>query len=113
MHVGVFVGEGNDGDVCDAVFPAGDGEADTVDGDGAFFGHVTAQIFGNAHGEPPVFSFRYEAGDATDAVHVSLNEVAAEARGCGERALEIGGIPGFFFGEGGAAESFAGEVGGK
>src|SRR4029077_1666932 len=113
MHVGVLVGEGNDGDVCDAVFPAGDGEADAVNGDGAFFGHVTAQIFGNAHGEPPVFAFGDKARDAADTVHVSLNEVAAEARGSCEGALEIGGIPGFFFGEGGAAESFAGEVGGK
>jgi len=42
---------------------------------------------------------------------VSLDEVAAEACRRSEGTLEIYGIAGFFFGEGGAAESFAGEIG--
>ena len=107
--------EGDDGDVGDAVVrvPAGDGEADAVDGDGAFFGDVAAQILRDADGEPPVVAFGCEARDAADSVNVTLNEMAAEAGGGGERALEIYGLAGFFFAEGCAAESFAGEIGGE
>ena len=107
--------EGDDGDVGDAVVrvPAGDGEADAVDGDGAFFGDVAAQILRDADGEPPVVAFGREARDAADSVHVTLHEMAAEAGGGGERAFEIHGLAGFFFAEGCAAESFAGEIGGE
>src|SRR5271168_3368855 len=56
-HVGVLVGEGDDGDVGDAVVPAGDGEADAVEGDGAFFCDVAAEILRDADGEPPIFAF--------------------------------------------------------
>ena len=115
VDVCVLMGEGNDGDVGDAVvrLPAGDGEADAVDGDRAFFGDVAAQILRDADGEPPVFAFGREARDAADAVNVTLDEMAAEARSGGERALEIHGMAGFFFAEGGAAKSFAGEIGGE
>src|SRR5271155_1410125 len=83
VDVGVRGGEGNDGDVGDAVVPAGNGEADAVEGDGTFFGDVAAQILRHANGEPPIFAFGDQASDAADAVHVALHEVAAEAgAGC-------------------------------
>src|SRR5271170_7428175 len=112
-HVGVRVGEGDDGDVRDAVVPAGDGEADAVESDGTFFGDVAAEILRHAHGEPPIFAFGDEAGYAADTVHVALHEVAAEAGAGGEWAFEIDQKAGFFFCEIGAAESFAGEIGGE
>ncbi len=51
------VGERDDGDVGDAIVPAGYCEADAVDRDGAFFGYVAAEIFGDADGEPPIVAF--------------------------------------------------------
>src|ERR1700678_4317730 len=76
-HVGVLVGEGDDGDVRDAVVPAGDGEADAVERDGTFFGDIAAQILRDADGEPPIFAFGDETGDAADAVHVALHKMSA------------------------------------
>src|ERR1700735_1334296 len=111
--VGVRVSEGNDGDVGDAFVPARDGEADAVDCDGAFFRDVAALIFGHPDGEPPVVAFGDEARYAADAVNVSLHEVAAQARVCRERALEVDEMAGFFFAEGSTAQSFAGKVRGK
>src|ERR1700747_398017 len=115
VDVGVLMREGNDGDVGDAIvrMPAGDGEADTVDGDRTFFDDVAAQILRDADGEPPVVAFGDERRDAPDSVDVALNEMAAEASGGGKWALEIHGLAGFFFAEGCAAESFAGEIGGE
>ena len=109
----MLVREGDDGDVGDAFagVPAGDGEADAVYGDGAFFGDVAAQILRDADEEAPVVAFGCEAGDAADSVDVTLNEMAAETGGGGERALEIYGLAGLFFAEGCAAKSFAGEIG--
>ena len=113
LDVGVRVGEGDDGDVGDAVVPAGYGEADAVKGDRAFFGDVAAQVLRHADGEPPIFAFGDEAGDAADAVHVALHEMAAEPGAGGERAFEIYQVAGFFFTEIRAAEGFAGEIGGE
>src|SRR5277367_3463569 len=69
VDIGVRVGEGDDGDVGDAVVPAGDGEADAVERDGAFFCDVAAEVLRDADGEPPIFAFGDEAGDAAYAVH--------------------------------------------
>src|SRR5277367_4947968 len=68
-HVGVRVGEGDDGDVGDTVVPAGYGEADAVERDGGFFCDVAAEVLRDADGEPPIFAFGDEAGDAAYAVH--------------------------------------------
>ena len=95
------------------IVPAGDGEADAVEGDGAFFGDVATQVLGNADGEPPIFAFGDEASDAADAVHVALHKVAAEPGAGGEGAFEIYQVAGFFFREIRAAEGFTGEIGGK
>src|ERR1700728_2361081 len=75
--VGVLVGEGDDGDVGDAVVPTRYGEADAIESDGTFFGDVAPQILRNADGEPPVFAFRYQAREAADAVDMTLHEMAA------------------------------------
>src|SRR5580700_10342504 len=113
--VGVPISEGDDGDVRDTVvcFPTRDGEADAVDGDRAFFGDVLAQILRDADGEPPVVAFGNETRDAADSVDVALHEMAAEPRGGGERALEVDGLAGLLFAEGGAPERFAGKIGGE
>src|SRR5580698_11627693 len=77
--VGVLVGEGDNGDVGDAVVPARYGEADAIKSDGTFFGDIAAQILWNADGEPPVFAFGHEAREAPDAVNMTLHEMAAQA----------------------------------
>src|SRR5271156_2733580 len=115
VNVCVLVREGNYGDVGDAVMrlPAGNGEADSVERDRTFFSDVAAKILRNADGKPPVFTFRREARDAADAVDVTLDEMAAKARGGCERTFEIYRLADFFLAEGSAAKSFAGEIGGE
>src|ERR1700677_461391 len=113
VDVGMRVGEGDYGDVGEAVVPAGDGEADAVEGDGTFFGDVAAEILRDPDGEPPIFAFGCDAGDAADAVNMTLHEMSAQARAGCQRAFEVYQVAGFFFCEIGAAESFAGEVGGE
>src|SRR4029077_8529123 len=113
VDVCVLMREGDDGDVGYAIvrMPAGDGEADTVDGDRALFGDVAAQILRDADGEPPVVTFGDETRDAADSVDVTLHEMAAETSVGGKWALEIHGLAWLFFAEGCAAESFAGKIG--
>src|ERR1700728_98487 len=111
--IGVRVGEGDDGDVRDTFLPSRDGEADAVDGDGAFFRDIATLIFGDADGKPPVVAFRKQARNAADAVHVTLDEMSAERRVGGQRFFEIYEVAGFFLAEGGAAEGFAGQIGGE
>src|SRR5215469_3732844 len=114
VDIGVRVGEGDDGDVGDAfvAVPASDGKADAVDGDGAFFRDIAAQILREANGEPPIFAFRDEARDTADSVDVTLYEMPADAGCCGERTFEIYVLASFFFAEGGSTQRFAGKIGG-
>ena len=96
-----------------AAIYAGDGEADAVDGDRAFHRHVTFDFGRDAHAEPPVGPFGCQARDAANAVHVALDEVAAEFLAAGERTFEIDARLGFHFAERGAAKRFGGKIGGE
>ncbi len=77
----------------------GDGQADAVDRERAFFGDVAAQFFRHAHGKPPTIAFGYEARDATDSVHVALHEMAAQARSNRKRPFEIDHVAGLLLAE--------------
>src|SRR5260370_5066703 len=88
-NIGVFVGVGNHGDFGDVVLPAGHGEADAVNGDGALENDVASEIGGHLHSEPPVFAFGSEMRYAADGVHVAKDEVPAEFLARSEWLLEI------------------------
>lgn len=77
VDVSVLVGEGYQREIGEAIPPARDGEADAVDGEGAFFGDVAAQIFRNVDGEPPIVALAREARDAADAIDMPLHEMTA------------------------------------
>src|SRR5260221_9660660 len=86
--VGVLVGVGNHRDFGDIVLPAGHGEADAVNGDGALENDVASEIGGHLHSEPPVFAFGSEMRYAADGVHVAKDEVPAEFLARSERLLD-------------------------
>src|SRR5262245_53423781 len=93
--IGVLIGVGDDGDVGDGVFPAGDGEANAVDGNGALRDDIPSECSGDVNAEEPaliaggVRAFRSEAGDSADRIHVTEDEVAAEFFAGGEWLLEV------------------------
>src|SRR5258707_11665366 len=87
--IGVFVGVGNYGDFDDVVFPACDGEADAVDGDGSFRDDVAREFFGNLYAIPPVVALGREMRDVADGVYVAKHEVSAKFFSGREWLLEI------------------------
>src|SRR5262249_61086873 len=99
---GLLEAQGGDGkrvrDESNAETVAGDvdeGEADTVDGDGAFRHHLLGES-GRA-GEPDELPLALAAplGDAADAIDVPLHEMSAEPVAEAKGAFEVDAIKGF------------------
>ena len=88
-EIGVFVGVGDNGDFDAAIVPAGYGETDAVDGDGAFGHDVASEMLGDCDAEPPVFAFPSEMRDFAGCVDVAEHEMAAEFLSGGEWLLKI------------------------
>lgn len=89
--VGVPEGIRDDGDFGDIrlILPIGDGQANAIDGDGAFTDDVRREFGGNLDAEIPGVALRCEVHDAADFVHVAKDEVAAEFFACGKRLFEV------------------------
>src|SRR5688500_1390050 len=66
-----------------------DREGNTVNRERAFLDDKARQLGRQVDDEPVVIAFARKHGDRADAVHVALDDVAAEASVSGERALEI------------------------
>lgn len=81
------VGDDPDGEIFGSYF--GDGEGDAVDGDGAFGDNVLGEIRREFDFEAVVGPDGAPVEDGRCAIDVALDEVAAEAAGGGEGALEI------------------------
>jgi hypothetical protein len=79
----------NDGDFDDAIVPAGDGQADSVDGDRAFWHDVACEVLRDVHAVQPAFTVTLQTRDPTRSIYVAQNKVAAKFFPCGERMLEI------------------------
>src|SRR6267378_2174371 len=110
-EIRVFVGEGDDGSFDDAVVPAGDGQADAVEGDRAFHRDVSREFFGHANAEPPVRAFGFEARHAADPVHVALHEMSAQFFHRCQGTFEIDARAGLHFAETRPPKRFTGKIG--
>ena len=92
---------------------SGDREADAVQRDGTFHGDVTREFRRNFHAEPPIRAFGFESRYATNSIDMALHEVAAEFFHRGQRALEVDAHAGLHVAKAGAAQRFAGKIGGE
>ena len=89
-----------------------DGEADAVHGDRALVDQVAAELGRHGHVDDlPVLAGR-AGGDGADAVDVTLDDVAAEPGGRGDRALEVDPVARLDAGEAGLVERLLHDVGG-
>ena len=89
-----------------------DGEADAVHGDRALVDQVAAELGRHRHVDDlPVLAGR-AGGDDADAVDVTLDDVAAEPGGRGDRALEVDLVARLDAGEAGLVERLLHDVGG-
>ena len=77
-NVSVLVGVGDHGNFGDAAMPAGDGEANAVDGEGTLRNHVGGEAGGDVDAQEPGVAMLLEMGDVADGVDVAEDEVAAE-----------------------------------
>ncbi len=85
----MFIGIGNHGDFCDVVVPAGDGEADAVNRDLAFWHDIAREFFRHLHAKPPTVSLGRQMRYAANGVHVAEYEVSAKLLSGGKWLLEI------------------------
>ena len=110
--VGVLIGVGDHGNFGDRKLaggrPAGDGEADAVNGERAFPDDVGREACGDLDAEEPGVAVLTKVRHAADGVHVAEDEVAAEFLSGGQRLLEIYASTGSEGSEGSLGESFGG-----
>ncbi len=89
------------------------GQADAVHGDGALLHDVPRQVGGEGDGDQFPVCGGLAGGDGADAVHVALDEVAAEAAADGGGAFEVDAGAGGEGAEAGAGEGLGHDVGGE
>src|SRR5947207_15654738 len=87
--IGVLVGVGNHRDFRNAILPAGDGQADAVDGDGPLGNDVAREILRDFHAVEPAVAFGLEVRDSPSAIDVPENKMAAEFFSGSERLFKI------------------------
>jgi hypothetical protein len=94
MDIRVFEGIGDDGDIEPGLFYIEDGEADTVEADGAFFYHEMAEFLWEFETEFPaaVEVFSVEAGGGR--VDVSLDDMAVEPAVHDHTSFEVDEVAG-------------------
>src|SRR5207245_11052638 len=86
----VLVGVGNDGYAKNSGFERRDGQADAVDGDGAFEDQITIELGGHANFEPPVLIAKVlERNQLARSVAVPLHDVVAQAPARRKRPLQV------------------------
>lgn len=110
---GQFERGGDEGDLEGVVVRGGDGEAYAVDGDRAFGDDVIDQVRGRLNGEAVFFAVALDVDDATEAVDVSLHEVAAEGLVGGHCGFEVDLVADDELAELGASECFEDDVEGE
>src|ERR1019366_5973755 len=104
----------NDGHTEHAANDVGDGEADSVDGDGAFVYQVGVESVRDANAQPPVvFAERIQGEEFAGAIDVDLHDVAVHPAAGGERAFQVDARAGAQIARVAAVERLRGEVGGE
>ena len=111
--IGVFVGVGNHRNFGDAIVPARNGQADAIDGDGAFGNDVARQVRWNFDSVDPTVAVRREVRNAAGAIHVTENKMAAEFFSGGKWLFEIYARASFQRCERSLGDRLAGKIGGK
>lgn len=88
-NVGVLIGVGDNGDLCNGLLPAGNSKADAVNGDRTFADDVGSHLGGDLHAQIQRFAVARKMGDSARDVHVPEDEVPTEFSSRGEGLFEI------------------------
>ena len=109
--VGVGEGGGDEGHFEMVVAYGGDGEGGAVDGDAAFFYHIFGELRRQMETERVPMLADFPVDECGGGIDMPLDDVAAEAAGDGEGALQVDGVADAA--EDTAVEGFFHDVGGE
>lgn len=89
LHIGMFIGIGDDGQIEPGLFDVEDGKTDAVEADGAFLNNEVAEFFGEFEAEFPTAVQFFTVQTGSGGIDMALDDMAVQSSVHPQASFEV------------------------